>query len=153
MSVEEAPQQPTPPLFLTLDVKPKPVIAPKPPAQASSPSPEDTDGSKVSSGKVKSIVHKFSKQESTAEEHHANDAADASQSKRLKSPPPVKPKPARVSQQLHPEAQQAPPLPAKKRGTLQKQKECVHGEEADSISVAGGRSGTVDFYSYTFSIT
>ncbi|XP_028994622.1 rho guanine nucleotide exchange factor 15 [Betta splendens] len=129
MSVEE----PTPPSFLKLEAKSKPDIPPKPPTQSAHPSPEDGDGG--ARGKVKRIVHKFSLQDSVSEEHPATEAADAAQSKRLKSPPPVKPKPSRVSQQL-----QAPPLPAKTRGTLQKQKECVQGGGAEGVGAAGRRS-------------
>lgn len=145
MSVQEAFQQPKVSLSLKLEAKPRPEIPPKPSTQTCSP-PEDGGSSKnISSGKVKSIVNKFSKQDSALEEQPINGTAELEQCKSFKSPPPVKPKPSRSSQQLHVEVEQAPPLPVKRRGTLQKQKRCAQREEGDTISVAGRRSGTVDF--------
>lgn len=145
MSVQEASQQPTLPLSLKLEAKPRPEIPPKPSTQTCSPSEDGGSSKNLSSGKVKRIVNKFSKCDSASEEQPTNGTAELAQCKNFKSPPPVKPKPSRTSQQLHIEVEQAPPLPVKRRGTLKKQKQCVQREEVDSISVAGGRSGTVDF--------
>lgn len=142
MSVQEASQQPTLPSSIKLEAKPKPEIPPKPPAQSCPPSPEDGGSTKnFSPGKVKSIVNKFSKQDSDLEEQPTNGTAEPTQSKCTKSPPRVMPKPSRTSLQLYIGLESAPPLPVKKRGTLTKQKECVQKDDGESISVSGGRSG------------
>lgn len=136
MSVQE---RPTSPLPLKTEVKPRPEIPPKP--QASSPTP----GDRRSSGKVKRIVNKFSKQESIeAKEEPANVATELLPNKKFKRPPTIKPKPGRNGLQRQVAAEQAPPLPMKRSRILQKQKDSVGGEDGDSISVEGGRSGTVE---------
>lgn len=134
MSVQEPPGSTSP-------IKPKPEISPKP--QTSSP-PLGERGSELrrSGGKVKRIVNKFSKQESSEKaEPTVNGSAGVKPVKRLKRPPTIKPKP-RVNPQLQKEPGQAPPLPAKRR-TLKKQKPLVGGEDGEGSSVEGGRSGTV----------
>ncbi|XP_028284941.1 rho guanine nucleotide exchange factor 15 isoform X2 [Parambassis ranga] len=132
MSVQE---RPTSPLPLKTEVKPRPEIPPKP--QASSPPP----GDRRSSGKVKRIVNKFSKQESVeAKEQPANVATELLPNKKFKRPPTIKPKPGRNGIQRQVAAEQAPPLPMKRSRILQKQKDNVGGEDGDGISVEGGRS-------------
>lgn len=149
MSVQEASQRPTLPLPLKPEAKQRPEIPPKPSTQTSSPPLGDRGSStSASGGKVKRIVNKFSKQESEPNEpgeQPTNGTSDLTPSKRFKRPPTIKPKPGRTSLQLQIRGEQAPPLPLKRSRILQKQKESVGGEEVDSISVEGGRSGTVDF--------
>lgn len=151
MSVQDASQQPALPSSLQPEAKPRPEIPPKPSTQACSTS-EDGDSSKNRpGGKVQRIVNKFSKQDPAAEEQPTNGTAEPAQCINLKNPPPVKPKPRR-SQPIHIEVEQAPPPLPMKRGTLQKPRKCVQREEGDSASVAGGRSGTVDFIAQIFLI-
>ncbi|XP_071316139.1 ephexin-1 [Trachinotus anak] len=144
MSVQEASQQPTSPPSLKPETKQRPEIPPKPPTQTSSPPLGDRGSStRVSGGKVKRIVSKFSKQDPASNEPEAqptNGTSKLKPNKRFKRPPTVKPKPGRSSLQLQMQAEQAPPLPLKRSRLLQKQKRSVGGEEGDSISVEGGRS-------------
>lgn len=146
MSVQEASQRPTSPLPLKPEAKPRPEIPPKPSPQTSSPPLGDRGSStSLSEGKVKRIVNKFSNKEcapSDPVEQPTNGTAEFTASKRLKRPPTIKPKPGRASLQLQTGREQAPPLPLKRR-TLQKKKESEGGDGGDSISVEGGRSGTV----------
>ncbi|XP_042256620.1 rho guanine nucleotide exchange factor 15 [Thunnus maccoyii] len=139
MSVQEVSPPPTSPLPLKPETKPRPEIPPKPSTQTSSP----PLGDRGSSGKVKRIVNKFSKQESAsneANEHPTNGSAELKTSKRFKRPPTIKPKPGRASLQLQIGREQAPPLPAKRSRVPQKQKESLGGEEGDGIGVEGRRS-------------
>uniref|UniRef100_UPI0037E9B51A ephexin-1 n=1 Tax=Semicossyphus pulcher TaxID=241346 RepID=UPI0037E9B51A len=145
MSVQEAPQRPTSPSPLKPEPKPRPEIPPKPSTQPGSPPLGERGGSStsLSGGKVKRIVDKFSKQDSLQNdpgEHPTNGAADVKVSKRFKRPPTVKPKPPRASLQLQLGGEQAPPLPKKRSRVPQKPRESVGGEEADGVSVEGGRS-------------
>lgn len=99
----------------------------------------------LSEGKVKRIVNKFSKQGSVQNEpgdQPTNGTAEVTPSKRFKRPPTIKPKPHRASLQFQIGGEQAPPLPVKRS---RKPKEIEQGEEGDSISVEGGRSGTAAF--------
>lgn len=146
MSVQEASQRSTSPSPLKPEPKPRPEIPPKPSPQTGSPPLGDRGGS-PSEGKVKRIVNKFSKKEFVPSDpagQPTNGTAKFTPNKRLKRPPTIKPKPGRASRQLQTGGEQAPPLPLKRR-TLQKQKERDGGEEGDSVSVEGGRSGTVVF--------
>ncbi|KAM6894737.1 rho guanine nucleotide exchange factor 19 [Lycodopsis pacificus] len=145
MSVQEASQRPTSPLPLKPAAKPKPAIPQKPSPQTGSPPLGDRGGSaSLSGGKVKRIVNKFSKQDSTepaGAKPTNGTAARAPLIKRLKRPPTVKPKPGRASLQLQIGGEKAPPLPEKRSRTLQSQKGGERGgEEGDGISVEGGRS-------------
>ncbi|XP_040887356.1 rho guanine nucleotide exchange factor 15 [Toxotes jaculatrix] len=140
MSVQEASQRPTSPL--KSEPKHRPEIPPKP-STPSSPAVGDIGSStSVSSGKVKRIVNKFSKQESAnePEEQPTNGTSEFTPSKRFKRPPTIKPKPARHSLQLQIKGEQAPPLPVKRSRILQKQRGTTGGEEGDGVSVEGGRS-------------
>ncbi|XP_068569410.1 ephexin-1 [Cebidichthys violaceus] len=134
MSVQEASQRPP---------KPRPEIPQKPSPQTGSPPPGDRGGSaSLSGGKVKRIVNKFSKNESTEAvgKKPTNGTAKVPSTKRFKRPPTVKPKPDRISLQLQIGGEKAPPLPVKRNRSLQRQKEGEGGEEGDGISVEGGRS-------------
>ncbi|XP_029382484.1 rho guanine nucleotide exchange factor 15 [Echeneis naucrates] len=138
MSVQEVSQQPESLSPLQPESKQRPEIPPKPPTQTSPPPLRDRGvHARMSGGKVKRIVSKFSNQELN---EPSNGTPKFKQGKRFKRPPTVKPKPARNSLQLHIQTEQAPPLPMKRGRLLQKQKEAVGGEEGDSISVEGGRS-------------
>ncbi|XP_020484898.2 rho guanine nucleotide exchange factor 15 [Labrus bergylta] len=146
MSVQEASQRPTSPSALKPGAKPRPEIPPKPSTQPGSPPLGDRGSStSLSGGKVKSIVEKFTREESKETskervEHPTNGTAEVKLSKRFKRPPTIKPKPGRASLQLPLGGEQAPPLPLKRSRIPHKQKESVGGEEVDSISVEGGRS-------------
>lgn len=137
MSVQEA----------SLPLKPRPDIAPKPPPQSSSPPLQGNTGSTpdLPTGKVKSIVNKFSLQNSVSkdpEDRATNGAAKAKQIRRLKRPPTVKPKPGQACPPLQKGGEQAPPLPIKKS---QKPKDGEQVEESNGISAEeGGRSGILD---------
>ncbi|XP_030017701.1 rho guanine nucleotide exchange factor 15 isoform X2 [Sphaeramia orbicularis] len=146
MSVQEVSQRPTSPSSVKSECKLKPEIPPKPSHQPGSP-PLGERGStlRLSGGKVKSIVNKFSKQEAgknTNEEQPANGTTKHTSNKRFKRPPTIKPKPGRFSLQLQLQTggEQAPPLPMKRSRMLQKQRETLAGEDGDSITVEGGRS-------------
>lgn len=141
MSVQEAS------LPLKPQAKPRPDVAPKPSTQSSSPPLEGNTVSTpdLSTGKVKSIVNKFSLQNSVSndpEERAANGAAKVKQIRRLKRPPTVKPKPGRARLPLQIGGEQAPPLPIKRS---QKPKDGEQVEESNGISAEeGGRSGISD---------
>ncbi|KAM7377296.1 hypothetical protein PAMA_013881 [Pampus argenteus] len=144
MSVQEASPRPTSPLTLKPDVKPRPDIPPKPSTQSVSP-PLLVRGSseRLSGGKVKRIVKKFSKQVIALNEENeetTNGSSELKTSKRFKRPPTIKPKPGRASLQLRIAKEQAPPLPAKRSRIPQKQKESLGGDEGDGITVEGRRS-------------
>lgn len=145
MSVQEAPQRASSPVLVKPEAKPRPEIPPKPSTQPNSPPPGDRGSStSVSEGKVKRIVNKFSTQEQVPKESGekpSNGTAEFKAGERLKRPPTIKPKPGRASLQLQLGGEQAPPLPVKRS---KKQKESERGEDGDSISVEGGRSGTVE---------
>ncbi|XP_068443952.1 ephexin-1 [Clinocottus analis] len=141
MSVQGASQRPASPLPLKPEAKPRPEIPPKPSPQASSPPSPDrgSSGASVSGGKVKSIVNKFSKQDSSeVAERATNGTAEVTTSlKRFKRPPTVKPKPRRTS--LPPQIEKAPPLPLKK-SRIAREGRGRKGDEEDGVSVEGGRS-------------
>ncbi|XP_074518373.1 rho guanine nucleotide exchange factor 19 [Halichoeres trimaculatus] len=140
MSTPEAPQRPLSPLPLKPDPKPRPEIPPKPSTQPGSP-PQGDRSSSVSGGKVKRIVDKFTKQDSSElGERPINGTGEVQSCRRFKRPPTIKPKPNRASLQLQIGREQAPPLPMKRSRFLYKQKESEGGEEGDSITVEGGRS-------------
>lgn len=88
-------------------------------------------------------MNKFSKQDSVHKDNgvQPTNGTEVTPSKRFKRPPTIKPKPCRSSLQLQTGAEQAPPLPVKRS---RKPKDTEQGEEADSISVEGGRSGTAE---------
>lgn len=142
MSVEEASQRATSPVPVKPEAKPRPEIPPKPSPECSAPS-EPGSIKSFSEGKVKRIVNKFSKQESVHKDSgdQPTNGTEVTPSKRFKRPPTVKPKPRRSSLQLQIGAEQAPPLPVKRS---RKPKDNEQGEEADSVSVEGGRSGTAE---------
>lgn len=142
MSVEEASQRAASPVPLKPEAKPRPEIPPKPSPECSSPS-EPGSIKSLSEGKVKRIVNKFSKQDSVHKDNgvQPTNGTEVTPSKRFKRPPTIKPKPCRSSLQLQTGAEQAPPLPVKRS---RKPKDTEQGEEADSISVEGGRSGTAE---------
>lgn len=149
MSVQDTSRRATTPPPLKPEAKPRPHIPPKPSPQCTSP-PLGERGSflRLSGGKVKSIVSKFSKNDSMeAEEQPTNGAAEPKAVKRFKRPPTVKPKPNRASLQLQLGGEKAPPLPVKRSRTLKRQNE-IEGE-ADSIGVEGGRSGRVGWRHYS----
>lgn len=127
MSEQERPPRP--------QAKHRPEIPPKPPAQ---PEPAPLRGSQsASEGKVKSIVNKFSKQDS--EEGALNGSLKLPKIKRLKRPPTIKPKPGRASLPLQ-IGERAPPLPMKRS---RKPKEAAQTEQGNFVDVKGSRSGTV----------
>ncbi|XP_063756998.1 rho guanine nucleotide exchange factor 15 isoform X2 [Eleginops maclovinus] len=135
MSVQEAsPLKP--------QAKPRPHIAPKPSPESTTPPFGDRGSSaRRSGGKVKRIVSKFSKNDSTeVGEQPTNGTAEPKAIKRFKRPPTVKPKPDRARLQLQLAGEKAPPLPVKRNRVLKRQTECRGGEEGDSIGVEGGRS-------------
>ncbi|XP_074479532.1 uncharacterized protein arhgef15b isoform X2 [Sebastes fasciatus] len=142
MSVQEASQRPTSPSPLKPEAKPRPEIPPKPSPQQPSSPPLGNMSRSPSGGKVKRIVNKFSKKESNEPvEQPTNGTAERTTIKRFKRPPTVKPKPGRASLQLQIGAEKAPPLPAKRSRTLQRQRESEGGEEGyGNINVEGGRS-------------
>lgn len=134
MSEQEGPPRP--------QAKARPEIPPKPSAQPDPlPLTEDTDGVRNVSGKVKSIVSKFSKQDSVSnetEDRAVNGSTKVTKIKRLKRPPTVKPKPKAGRASL-PMQEQAPPLPMKSR----KSKQADQAEEGNNVDVEGNRSGAV----------
>ena len=146
MSVHEASLPPTAPLPPKPEAKTRPEIPPKPSTQSSSPPLGDENGEEsLAAGKVKRIVNKFSKKEvalNEANELPANSSTKFKPSKPFKRAPTIKPKPSRASLPLQLSREQAPPLPAKRSRNPQKKQEGVGGEEGDSISVEGRRSGT-----------
>lgn len=125
--------------------KPRPGIPPKPSAQPDpSPLPANEGGvQKLSEGKVKSIVSKFSRQDSVSgetEDRAVNGSTKVTKVKRLKRPPTIKPKPKAGRTSLPARmGQQAPPLPMKRS---QKPKEVDRVEKGNSVHVEGSRSGT-----------
>ncbi|XP_062240098.1 rho guanine nucleotide exchange factor 15 isoform X2 [Platichthys flesus] len=141
MSVQEVSRSQTLPPALKPEAKQRPEIPPKPSSQTDSPPPGDRgDGTSISSGKVKRIVHKFSRQDSESEEaeERPNGTSEFTPIKRLKRPPTIKPKPGRCSLQLPIKAEQAPPLPMKRSRILKKPTKSVGGDEG--VGVEGGRS-------------
>ncbi|XP_029311143.1 rho guanine nucleotide exchange factor 15 [Cottoperca gobio] len=127
MSVHEASRRSTSPGPL----KPRPDIPPKP-HSSSPPLGDRGSSSRLSGGKVKRIVNKFSKKESNEpRELPTNGTAGRTAIKRFKRPPTVKPKPGRASLQLQIGGQKVPPLPVKMSRSLR---------DGNSISVEGGRS-------------
>lgn len=154
MSVQEASQRPTSPKPLKPEPKPRLEIPPKPTPQTSCPPLGDRGiSTRLSGGKVKRIVNKFSIQDSNEPaEQPTNGTAKLRSIKRFKRPPTVKPKPGRASLQLQISGEKAPPLPVKRSRTLQKQ-EGGGAEEGDTISVEGGRSGTGVFTLFLTSVS
>ncbi|XP_047466011.1 rho guanine nucleotide exchange factor 15 [Mugil cephalus] len=138
MSAQERPPSPSVP---KPEAKPRPEIPPKPSLQVSPPSPRARGGSSSrSAGKVKRIVNKFSRQESSEwAEQPTNGTAEPKPIKKFKRPPTIKPKPGRAKVQLQIGAEQAPPLPMKRSRRLQKQ-DSMGGDTGDGIGVEGGRS-------------
>ncbi|XP_069026030.1 ephexin-1 [Embiotoca jacksoni] len=141
MSVQDRTASPSP---MKAEAKARPDIPPKPAAQTSS-SPQG-DMSSLSSGKVKRIVNKFSKQASNEQgEQPTNGTAETTANKRFKRPPTIKPKPGRSGLRLQVRTEQAPPLPVKRSRILQKQMESVgggrsapDGKEVDVQLIGGG---------------
>lgn len=131
---------------LRAQAKPRPEIPPKPSAQPdSSPLPGNASGvQNVSEGKVKSIVSRFSRQDSVSnqtEDRAVNGSPKVTKVKRLKRPPTIKPKPKAGRTSLPARmGQQAPPLPMKRS---QKTKEADRVEEVNSVHVEASRSGTL----------
>ncbi|XP_060922452.1 rho guanine nucleotide exchange factor 15 [Limanda limanda] len=141
MSVQEVTRSQMLPPVLKPEAKQRPEIPPKPSTQTGSPPLGDRgDGTSISSGKVKRIVHKFSRQDSESEEaeERPNGTSELTTKKRFKRPPTIKPKPGRSSLQLQIKEEQAPPLPMKRSRILQKQTKSVGGDEG--VGVEGGRS-------------
>lgn len=134
MSEQEGPLRP--------QAKPRPEIPPKPSAQPDPlPVTDNTGGVRNVSGKVKSIVSKFSRQDSVSNEtkdRAVNGSKKVTKIKRLKRPPTVKPKP-KVGRASLPMQEQAPPLPMKSR----KPKQADQAEEGNNVDVEGNRSGAV----------
>lgn len=139
MSAQEEPLKP--------QAKPRPEIPPKPSPQPG-PSPPTGDAvtaQSVSGGKVKSIVSKFSRQDSVSNESEdgaVNGSPEAAKIKRLKRPPTIKPKPksGRASLPMRTGGEQAPPLPMKRS---QKPKVVVPTDGGNDTDVEGSRSGRV----------
>ncbi|XP_029975493.1 rho guanine nucleotide exchange factor 15 [Salarias fasciatus] len=137
MSLQERPVSPSP---LKPEAKPKPEIPPKP-QPASSPLGEKGHGG----GKVKRIVNKFSQSEAdeAAERPANNGTAEGKPSKHFKKPPTVRPRPDHAGLQLQLAAEQAPPLPMKKRSLLRKQSS-VAGDEDGGRSAPDGKEVEFD---------
>lgn len=136
MSVQDASQTSTLPSTLKSEAKPKPELPPKPATQASSPPLGDRGScTRLSGGKVKRIVHKFSKQESVPAEQPTNGTT-----KQVRRPPSTMPKPGRQSLQLQVNEEQAPPLPMKRSRFLKTQRDSEGGDEGDDITMEGSRS-------------
>lgn len=139
MSVQEAS------LPFKPQAKPRPDVAPKQyPAESSSPPLEGNTGSTpdLSTGKVKSIVNKFSLQNSVSNDPEDRATNGAAKVKRFKRPPTVKPKPGRARLPSQIGGEQAPPLPIKRS---QKLKDGEQVDESNGISAEeGGRSGISD---------
>lgn len=141
MSAQEEPLKP--------QAKPRPEIPPKPSPQPD-PSPPTGDAiavavQSVSGGKVKSIVSKFSRQDSVSNESEdgaVNGSPEATKIKRLKRPPTIKPKPrsGRASLPMRTGGEQAPPLPMKRS---RKPKVVVPADGGTAADVEGSRSGRV----------
>ncbi|XP_011604978.2 rho guanine nucleotide exchange factor 15 [Takifugu rubripes] len=136
MSAQEKPLKP--------QAKPRPEIPPKPSPQPD-PSPPTGDAvtaQSVSGGKVKSIVSKFSRQDSVSNESEdgaVNGSPEAAKIKRLRRPPTIKPKPksGRASLPMRTGGEQAPPLPMKRS---QKPKVVVPADGGNDADVEGSRS-------------
>lgn len=126
MSEQEGPLDPP--------AKPRPEVPPKPSAQPEAPSSE---------GKVRSIVSKFSRQDSVSketEDRAVNGSSKVTKMKRVRRPPSVKPKPKAARASLPARlGQQAPPLPVK---SSRKPKEADRVEERSDVHAEGSRSGT-----------
>ncbi|KAM9424595.1 uncharacterized protein arhgef15b [Pholidichthys leucotaenia] len=117
------------------EVKTRPEVPPKP-----EPTPLG-DSSGFSSGKVKRIVNKFSKQESKELcEQTTNGTAQFTQSRKFKRPPTIKPKPRRSSLPLQVGAEQAPPLPMKRSRFLRKLRKSFVGDDEDTANKDEGRT-------------
>ncbi|TNM93824.1 hypothetical protein fugu_002000 [Takifugu bimaculatus] len=136
MSAQEEPLKP--------QAKPRPEIPPKPSPQPG-PSPPTGDAvtaQSVSGGKVKSIVSKFSRQDSVSNESEdgaVNGSPEAAKIKRLRRPPTIKPKPksGRASLPMRTGGEHAPPLPMKRS---QKPKVVVPADGGNDADVEGSRS-------------
>lgn len=133
--------------LLKPQAKPKPEIPPKPSAQpeASPPAGDAVAAHSLSGGKVKSIVSKFSRQDSVSNESEdgaVNGSPEATEIKRLKRPPTIKPKPksGRASLPMRTGGEQAPPLPMKRS---RKPKVVVAADGGNDADVEGSRSGRV----------
>lgn len=124
--------------------KARPEVPPKPPAPEPEPAPPAPALQNLSEGKVKSIVNKFSRQDSVSnetEQRHVNGSSKVTRIKRLKRPPTVKPKPKAGRASLPPQTrEQAPPLPMKRS---RKPKEAHPAEEDNHVHAEGSRSGRV----------
>lgn len=138
MSAQEEPLKPL--------AKPRPEIPPKPSPQPD-PSPPAGDAvavQSVSGGKVKSIVSKFSRQDSVSHESEdgaVNGSPEATKIKRLKRPPTIKPKPKSGRASLPTRlVGQAPPLPMKRS---RRPKVVVPADRGNHANVEGSRSGRV----------
>lgn len=137
MSAQEEPLKP--------QAKPRPEIPPKPSPQPDPPPPagDAVAVQSVSGGKVKSIVSKFSRQDSVSNESEdgaVNGSREATKIKRLKRPPTIKPKPksGRASLPMRMGGAQAPPLPMKRS---RKPKVVVPADGGHDANVEGSRSG------------
>ncbi|KAG7497967.1 rho guanine nucleotide exchange factor 15-like [Solea senegalensis] len=141
MSVQDASQTSTLPSSLKSEAKPKPELLPKPATQASSPPLGDRGScTGVSGGKVKRIVHKFSKHEPVSEQQPTNGTSEPKPIRTVRRPPSTKPKPGRPSLQHQVKEEQAPPLPMKRSRFLKKQIESEEGDEGDGVTMEGSRS-------------
>lgn len=141
---------------LKLQAKPRPEILPKPSLQpGSSPLAGDAGAvHSVTGGKVKSIVSKFSRQDSVSHEPEdgaINGSSEVTEIKRLKTPPTTKPKPqaGRASLPMRTEGERAPPLPKK---SSRKPKEVVQADKGNNADVEGSRSGKVIIHELAASI-
>lgn len=137
MSAQEEPLKP--------QAKPRPEIPPKPSPQPDPPPPagDAVAVQSVSGGKVKSIVSKFSRQDSVSNESEdgaVNGSPEATKIKRLKRPPTIKPKPksGRASLPMRMGGAQAPPLPMKRS---RKPKVVVPADGGNDANVEGSRPG------------
>lgn len=141
MSTPDTSQLSMSPSLLKSESKPRPELPPKPSHPSSPPLGERGSATRLSGGKVKSIVSKFSQQKTApsavAFKHTNGDAKRVP--RRFRRPPTVKPKPGRLSLQLQMRTEQAPPLPLKRSKILQKQKG-IGAHEEESVGVKGGRS-------------
>lgn len=138
---------------LKLQAKPRPEILPKPSPQPDSSPPAGAVQS-VIEGKVKSIVSKFSRQDSVSHEPEdgaINGSSEVTEIKQLKRPPTIKPKPkaGRASLPMRIEGDRVPPLPMKRS---RKPKDVAQADKGNNADVEGSRSGRVIIHELAASI-